>query len=158
MATLNHKRECRMLGCHNQPLSDGFCSDHGGIKRMRSEAGKERDKLYTSRAWQRFRHAKLSERPLCVACETDLGFTVSADAIDHIVPVRLLMAYGVNAIDHALCQPLCHSHHSSLKASNERRGKFLWWHEGKRHIINEADAEQWVRDHAGTSDIGFRMI
>lgn len=87
-------------------------------------------RLRSSAQWQKVRAKKLAQNPLCERCE-ELGRTVVAQQVDHIVPiVQLLRRWPAHLVESrtpaevfdfrnlcAICVP-CHS----KKSAEERRG------------------------------------
>lgn len=159
MARIPNTRTCRIFGCHAKPTDNGYCTDHGGVKRMRSSAGAQRDAdIYSTARWQRLRLDLLSRQPLCVACLCDMRLVIPATVIDHIVSAGQLIAHGYSPFDPSLCQPLCAGHHSGLKQSGERKGRFFWWTPEGRKVIESNEVAEWLRSNASVSGGGFRLL
>ena len=105
------RKPCRRPGC--PALTDsGYCEAHQSLKH---EASRQFDAARPNSAgrgydarWRKFRAWLLRRR---VMCEASAGCNRPADEIHHVVRLQ----DGGERLDELNCQPLCKSHHSSLR-------------------------------------------
>jgi 5-methylcytosine-specific restriction protein A len=79
----------------------------------RRDTGPHR-KVYKTAAWARFRLLRLSQQPICQACDRKGLLSPSVD-VHHIVPLR----DGGQPYSIANTECLCHSCHSALTRSGQ---------------------------------------
>ena len=81
-----------------------------------TDTRRERNKVYTSARWQRLRHLKFMNNPICEVCESK-GITKPADDIHHIVSFvgvkNKTVAYEL-AYDYDNLLSVCRQCHSKL--------------------------------------------
>jgi 5-methylcytosine-specific restriction endonuclease McrA len=72
-----------------------------------SQGKRKYRKVYGTKRWQAIRARVLRVEPRCRRCRAP------ATDVDHIVPLRVLLAHGRDPYDPANLQPLCGSCHRS---------------------------------------------
>jgi len=85
---------------------------------VRATRGEAERRFYNDRRWRRARLEFLAQHPLCRYCEAD-GRITPAAIVDHVVPIAKAPDLAWNP---ANWQPLCKTHHDSMKQGQERRG------------------------------------
>ncbi|MCC7139787.1 MAG: HNH endonuclease [Planctomycetes bacterium] len=92
------------------------------LRRASDPRQAEADHLRKTQRWVRLRAWFLRQHPLCVACRAD-GRAEPAVDVDHVVPVRTLLAQGAHeaVFDPANLQALCRPCHAA-KSARERHG------------------------------------
>lgn len=77
-----------------------------------TDEARTRKGIYNSRRWRGLRRTVLRARPWCEATDCH---NLATD-LDHIVPLRVILANGADPFDLANVQPLCKRHHSEKTA------------------------------------------
>lgn len=75
---------------------------------------KENAAFYHTTAWRKLRNAFIFNNPVCKICKAH-GTLVTANVVDHIIPIR----YNGAKLDVANLQALCHSCHNRKSASEK---------------------------------------
>lgn len=119
---------CSEPGCgHIAAPRHDLCVEHIREREARHNATEQRA-VYRSVHWRRLRAAILRAEPMCRA-----GCGRRATDIDHVEPLRAILARFGDPYDTANLAPLCHEDHA-LKTS---------WEQGR------IDAPPWVGRIAG---------
>lgn len=114
-------RPCLKPGCPTLVRS-GYCEEHASLRwdGERQRATKRMSSyrwVYKDPRWEGTRRAVLRRDPWCMHCGKD----ASTD-VDHIEPLREILAAQGDPFDPAACQGLCKRCHSK-KTRREMRGE-----------------------------------
>lgn len=77
-------RPCSYPGCPTL-VESGRCDAHKAVSGWKRD--KERQRLYDSARWRRFRKAYLASHPFCVECMR-IDITTPSEHVDHVTPHR----------------------------------------------------------------------
>jgi 5-methylcytosine-specific restriction endonuclease McrA len=103
---------CVEPGCGDlAPFGQARCERHATDLQRDLHAGSAR-RVYASSRWAAVRRAVLARDPTCVAC----GAAPSSD-VDHVRPLREVLASGGDPFDEANLMALCSSCHSRKTAA-----------------------------------------
>lgn len=118
---------CKVFGC-NELTKNTYCKNHEHKKiekeKQRHKAyNRQRDPklihFYNSKEWIALRTYVMNKfNHLCVGCSIDGVRPVTADVVDHIVPLTVDWTLRLEITN---CQPLCHDCHNKKTAVDRRK-------------------------------------
>ncbi len=109
-------KSCPAPGCP-ELVEHGYCSEHQGFGYQRGPDAADRQAIYNSRRWKALRRQVQKSDPWCAV----IGCQNLATQLDHIVPLRTVLANGLDPYDRANVQPLC-AKHPGEKTRTEQYG------------------------------------
>ncbi|QEU48014.1 HNH endonuclease [Schleiferilactobacillus harbinensis] len=121
---------CDHAGCHELvPFNVKYCAQHAGDYKARAAPGNaasyqhrkeisgKLQKFYKSKAWEHLSYDYRLKYPMCEWCQKK-GLFVSADVVDHIIPIRV---DWTKRLDESNLQSLCNSCHWQKSQEDKKR-------------------------------------